>query len=204
MPPPSGTFDSRTPATYASNVGWMPSASALAIRRGVLGVVDGLGLVDEHDRDVVTDGVPALQARVVQGRLRLEVEERSLVLRASEDLEELRVERHGSGLPPGAPPPVANDGETNVDRRRGVSLPRRGQREHFGSVTSTRFVVRGLEVEAQERLRVARAQVEPPVAEVDREPVEPILLGVRVGRGDLVDPERQGPSTRELISPEAA
>src|SRR4051794_33661899 len=32
----------------------------------VLGGVDVLGLVDQHDRDVVADGVAALEARVVQ------------------------------------------------------------------------------------------------------------------------------------------
>ena len=72
----------------------MPSASALAEQARVLGVVDRLGLVDQHDRDVVADRVAALEARVVERRLVLEVEQRALVLRAREDLEQLRVERH--------------------------------------------------------------------------------------------------------------
>ena len=38
---------------YAAKVGWMPSASALASEARVLGVVDRLRLVDQHDRDVV-------------------------------------------------------------------------------------------------------------------------------------------------------
>src|SRR3546814_13916706 len=62
----------------------------------VLGVVDRLGLVDQHDRYVVTDGVAALQARVVERVLVLEVQERALVVRAGQDLEELGVEGHRS------------------------------------------------------------------------------------------------------------
>src|SRR3954452_1420372 len=65
----------------------------------VLRVVDRLGLVDEHDRDVVADRVPALEARVVQRVLRLEVEERALVLRAREDLEQLNVQGHAVTFP---------------------------------------------------------------------------------------------------------
>ena len=44
----------------------MPWALGLGEQPLVLGVVDRLGLVDEHDRDVVLDGVAALQARVVE------------------------------------------------------------------------------------------------------------------------------------------
>src|SRR5438552_4525457 len=62
----------------------------------VLVVAHRLGLVDEHDGDVVLDGVPALQARVVEGLLVLEVDQRALVLGAGEDLEHLRVEGQGS------------------------------------------------------------------------------------------------------------
>src|SRR5919106_469008 len=60
----------------------------------VLGVVDGLGLVDQHDRDVLTDGVAPLQAGVVERVLVGEVEQRPLVLGAGQDREELRVECH--------------------------------------------------------------------------------------------------------------
>ena len=60
----------------------------------MLGVVDSLGFVDEHDRDVVSHGVAALEARVVQGALVLEVEERALVLGAGEDLEQLCIQGH--------------------------------------------------------------------------------------------------------------
>src|SRR5918996_4358841 len=60
----------------------------------VLGVVDGLGLVDQHDRDVVTDGVAPLEAGVVERVLVGEVEQRSLVLRTGQDLEELGIEGH--------------------------------------------------------------------------------------------------------------
>jgi len=60
----------------------------------VLGAVDRLRLVDEHHRDVVADGVAPLEARVVQGLLVLEVEQRALVLGAGQDVEQLRVEGH--------------------------------------------------------------------------------------------------------------
>jgi hypothetical protein len=58
----------------------------------VLGVVHGLGLVDQHDRDVVLDRVPALEPRVVERVLALEVQQRALVLRARQDVEELRIQ----------------------------------------------------------------------------------------------------------------
>src|SRR5204863_4540106 len=61
----------------------------------VLGGVDGLGLVDEHDRDVVADQVLAGEARVVEEVLVLKVVKGSLVLGAREDLEQEGVERHG-------------------------------------------------------------------------------------------------------------
>src|SRR5207237_8285047 len=48
----------------------------------VLVIGDGLGLVDEHDGDVVANGVAPFQARVVQGVLVLEVQEATLFLRA--------------------------------------------------------------------------------------------------------------------------
>ena len=52
------------------------------------------------------------------------------------------------------------------------------EREHLVGVPVARGTVARLEVEAEQRLGVARAQVEPPVAEVDGEPVEAVLLGV--------------------------
>ena len=70
------------------------SGSALGHDPVVLGVVDRLGLVDEHDRDVVLDPVAPVQARVVERVLVLEVEQRPLVLGAGEDLQQLRVEGH--------------------------------------------------------------------------------------------------------------
>src|SRR5690606_31597517 len=73
-------------------------SDAVGLRLGdealVLLVGDGLGLVDQHDRDVVADGVAPLQPRVVEALLVGEVEERALVLGTGEDLEQLRVERH--------------------------------------------------------------------------------------------------------------
>src|SRR5205807_2278772 len=56
---------------------------------GVLVVADALGLVDEHDRDVVLDEIAPLEARVVQRVLVGEVQQRALVLRTGEDLEQL-------------------------------------------------------------------------------------------------------------------
>ena len=75
----------------------MPCALGLGEEPVVLGVVDGLGLVDQHDRDVVLDGVAALEAGVVEGVLVLEVEQGALVVGAGEDLEQLGVEGHGWG-----------------------------------------------------------------------------------------------------------
>ena len=157
-----------TPRTWAG----CRRPSALATSRVVLGVVDGLGLVDQHDRDVVAHRVAPLQPRVVERRLVLEVEQRALVLRAREDLEQLRVERHAWLLL----------GAFEV----GDYVPRTS-----ASTSAVRVVARGavggFEVEAQQRLGVARTQVEPPVADVDGEAVEPVLLGVAVRGGDALD-----------------
>ena len=54
----------------------------------VFAVVDGRRLVDQHHRDVVADLVAAMQTRVVQDRLGLEVVQRTLVVGAGEDLEQ--------------------------------------------------------------------------------------------------------------------
>ena len=72
----------------------MPSASASATSRWCSASLDGLGLVHEHDRDVVADRVAALEPGVVQRALALEVEQRALVVGARQDLEQLRVEGH--------------------------------------------------------------------------------------------------------------
>src|SRR5437870_2572212 len=52
----------------------------------VLRIVGRRRLVDEHHRDVVADLVLALEPRVVERLLVLEVEQRPLVLRAGQDL----------------------------------------------------------------------------------------------------------------------
>jgi len=57
----------------------------------VLGVVDRLGFIHQHHRDVVTDGIAPLEAGVVEARLVLEVEKRAFVLRTSEYLEKLGI-----------------------------------------------------------------------------------------------------------------
>src|SRR5437879_6430743 len=64
----------------------------------VLGVVDGLRLVDEHHGDVVLDRVAPLEPGVVERVLVLEVEERALVLGTGEDLEQLGRDWHLSVL----------------------------------------------------------------------------------------------------------
>jgi hypothetical protein len=61
----------------------------------VLGVAHVLGVFDEHVRDPIFDQVPAVEARIVETVLVSEVQERSFVLRAGEDLDEQRVKRHG-------------------------------------------------------------------------------------------------------------
>ena len=65
----------------------------------VLGVVNVLGVLDEHVRDAIFDEVPTSQARVVEGILVSEVQERPFVLRAGEDLDEQRVKGHGYDTP---------------------------------------------------------------------------------------------------------
>src|SRR5690554_5915861 len=88
-------IESRMSLTSGLEGGSDPVGLGLGDEPLVLLVGDGLGLVDEHDRDVVGDGVPALQPGVVEALLVLEVEERTLVLGAGEDLEQLGVEGHG-------------------------------------------------------------------------------------------------------------
>ena len=62
-----------------------------------------------------------------------------------------------------------------------------------------------LEVQPQQRLGVGRPQVEPPVAEVDGEAVEAVLVGVGgYARGDALDHGARGRRTCVLISPDAA
>ena len=75
------------------------------------------------------------------------------------------------------------------------------EREHLGGVRVARGAVGGFEVEPQQRLGVARPQVEPPVAEVDGEPVEPVLLGVARTSPATRSITASGSSTRVLISP---
>ncbi len=101
---------------------------ALGLRLGaeplVLGVVDRLGLVDQHDRDVVGDPVAEPQARVVQRLLVGEVEQRPLVLGAGQDLEQLRVEHHGlSSTPSVGASTRARRGQRRGSRGTGRSRP---------------------------------------------------------------------------------
>ena len=120
--------------------GASPSSLDLGHDSPVFCVVDRLGLVDQHHRDVVADRVATLQARVVERVLVGEVVQRPLVLRAGEDLEQ----RRGSNAMSGTP---SSGGE---------------QGEHLGHVAVARLAGRGFEVESQQRLGVRRPQVEPP------------------------------------------
>src|SRR5918995_172775 len=171
----SGKRAARPNMSWLSSTSLAPVTSTIegrgdALRLGlgqeavVLGVVDGLGLVDQHDRDVLADGVAALEPRVVERVLVLEVEQRALVLRAGEDLEELGVECHDVNLCLVADQ-CADLGHVLVARRPG----------------------RRLQVEPQQRLGVGGAEVEPPVAVVDREAVDPVLGGVGIGGRDPLD-----------------
>ena len=168
-----------TPTVRPRTWALMPSASALASSRSCSAVVDRLGLVDQHDRDVLADGVAPLQAGVVERVLVGEVEQRALVLGAGEDLEELGVECHGSAL-------VGDEGP------------------HLGDVGVARGAGGGFEVEPQQRLGVGRAEVEPPVAEVDGETVDAVLGGTRRRPPATRSMTPAGSSTVVLISPEAA
>ena len=146
----------------------------------VLGVVDRLGLVDQHDRDVVLDRVATLQAGVVERVLALEVEERTLVLGAGEDVEQLR----GRG-PSGSSPGCGDEGED------------------LGDVRVALGPGRGFEVEAQQRLGVRRAQVEPPVP---RSTVSPSSRSWSASGNAPATRSitASGSSTLVLISPESA
>jgi hypothetical protein len=53
----------------------------------MLGVIDASSFINEHDRDVAADFIPALQPRVVQKIFISEVQQWALVLRTSEDFE---------------------------------------------------------------------------------------------------------------------
>jgi len=57
----------------------------------VLGVVDCLGFVDQHHRNIVTDGITPLEPGVVEARLVLEVEKGAFVFRTGEYLEKLGI-----------------------------------------------------------------------------------------------------------------
>src|SRR4051794_1832119 len=61
------------------------------------------------------------------------------------------------------------------------------QGQYFRRVLVARLPSGGLEVQPQQRLGVRRAQVEPPVGEVHRQPVETVLVGAGVGGGYLLD-----------------
>ena len=78
------------------------------------------------------------------------------------------------------------------------------EREHLGGARVARGAVGRFEVEPQQRFGVARPQVEPPVAEVDGETVEAVLLGVARRRAATCSMTASGSSTRVLISPDIA
>src|SRR5258705_9811373 len=82
---------SRTSSTR-SGIERRADALGVGLRREplVLRIVGGDGLVDEHHRDVVADLVLPLEPRVVEDLLVLEVQQGALVLRAGQDLQQLR------------------------------------------------------------------------------------------------------------------
>jgi hypothetical protein len=53
----------------------------------VLGIIDNSGLINQHDRDIASDFIPALQSWVVEKTLVGEVQQWALVLGTSEDFE---------------------------------------------------------------------------------------------------------------------
>ena len=81
----------------STKVGSMPS-SVGAGDQGLMrrsSFTDGHGFVDEHYRDAVADLVLTVQTRVIQKVVGFEVEQRALVLRTREDLEQAGIEGHG-------------------------------------------------------------------------------------------------------------
>ena len=151
----------------------------------VLRVVDGLGLVDQHDRDVVAHRVPPLQPRVVQRAAR----------RRSTAAGPCPRGRRGSRAASGRAPCRCL---LRVPRRHASDLI---SVEHLGGVSVAREPVGCLEVEAQQRLGVARPQVEPPVARVDGEPVEAVLVARRRTPRRPARSPRAGRRRVVLISP---
>jgi hypothetical protein len=65
----------------------------------VLSVVYVFGILDEHVRDAIFDQVAAAEARIVESVLVGEVQQRSFILGAGEDLDEQRVKGHGYDTP---------------------------------------------------------------------------------------------------------
>ncbi len=116
----------------------------------MLRVVDCLRLVDQHDGNVVDDRVPQLQPRVVEALLVLEIEERALVARAGQNIEQLCRECHDLTL------------QGHV-------------RTHLSHTTFDVIGGRGLQIQPQQRFGVRRPEVEPPITHIDRQTIETVL-----------------------------
>ena len=123
---------------------------------------DGDGFVDQHDGDAVAHVVAQLEARVVERVLVDEVIQRTLVLRAGKDLEQTWIEAHRQLL--------------WIDAEAATLLTGIDQLSQLGDMRIARRGVRGLEVEPEQGLGIGRAQVEPPVAAVDGQPIESVLV----------------------------
>src|SRR5262249_37916071 len=97
-------------------------------------------------------------------------EQGSLVLRAGQDLEQLRVERHYPT--PGQVPPTRCRPSSPFTAFLLFDESEDALEARFELVSGA-----GLEVEAEKGFGVRGPHVEPPAAEVDGEPVETILVG---------------------------
>ena len=142
--------------------------------------------------DTVGDGVAPVQPRVVEDVLVLEPQQRALVDRAGQDLEQQRVKAH---LTP------------HRRHRPCVGRPAVGDRARCTSATGPRSSRRvGLHVEPQQRLGVRGPKVVPPVPVVDREAVEQVDRRARRRVRARPRPRRwpRGSATSVLISPESA
>ena len=166
----------------------MPVGLGLRDQALVLGVVDGLGLVDQHDRDVVAHRVAALQPRVVRARPR----------RRSTAAGPCPRGRPGSRAASGRVPracllPASRSSCLGAD-----------ERQHLGGVRLARAPCR-----RASRLRRSSGSVllgrrlnhQSPRSTVS--PSRRSWSASRYARGDPLD-DRGGSSTRVLISPDCA
>ena len=174
----------RSDVTWSTSCGLGCGLDSLGLRLGhqpfVLGIVNRFRFIHEHHRNVVANLIATLQPRVVERVLALEVRAEVPCLR----------DRRGC--------------RAVADQEPSWLHPLVMMSRTLSDVLFALGAGSGFEVEAQQWFGVRRPQVEPPVAEIDGEAVEPILLGIVETRRPPARSRRRGSSTLVLISPESA